>query len=48
MPISRSSLPKEMDGKLRGAKPSRAMRKSKRTKKQTVLIGNGTIFTKHN
>jgi len=33
MPISRSSMPKEVEGRLRGAKPSRAMLKSKRKKK---------------
>ena len=33
MAIGRSQLPKEMDGKLRGAKPSRAMLKYKRKKK---------------
>jgi hypothetical protein len=32
MAIGRSQLPKEMEGKLRGAKPSRAMLKSKRKK----------------
>jgi len=34
MPIGRSQLPKEMEGKLRGAKPSRAMLKSKKKKKK--------------
>jgi len=34
MPIGRSQLPKEMEGKLRGAKPSRAMLKSKKRKKK--------------
>jgi len=34
MPIGRSQLPKEMEGKLRGAKPSRAMLKSKRKNKK--------------
>ena len=33
MAIGRSQLPKEMEGKLRGAKPLRAMLKSKRKKK---------------
>jgi len=34
MPIGRSQLPKEMEGKLRGAKPSRAMLKSKKKRKK--------------
>jgi len=34
MPIGRSQLSKEMEGKLRGAKPSRAMLKSKKKKKK--------------
>jgi len=34
MPIGRSQLPKEMEGKLRGAKPSRAMLMKKKNKKK--------------
>jgi hypothetical protein len=33
MAIGRSQIPKQIEGKLRGAKPSRAMLKSKRKKK---------------
>lgn len=33
MAIGRSAIPQQIDGKIRGAKPSKAMRKSKRTKK---------------
>jgi len=33
MAIGRSAIPQQIYGKLRGAKPSRAMKKSKRTKK---------------
>jgi hypothetical protein len=34
MPIGRAQIVKEVEGKLRGAKPSRAMLKSKRKKKK--------------
>ena len=34
MPIGRSQIPKQIEGKLRGAKPSKAMIKSKRKKKK--------------
>jgi len=30
MPIGRSQIPQEIEGKLRGAKPSKAMRKYKK------------------
>jgi hypothetical protein len=34
MPIGRAQIAKEVEGKLRGAKPSRAMLKSKRKEKK--------------
>jgi hypothetical protein len=34
MPIGRAQIAKEVDGKLRGARPSKAMLKSKRKKKK--------------
>jgi hypothetical protein len=33
MAIGRSQIPKQIEGKIRGAKPSKAMLKSKRKKK---------------
>jgi hypothetical protein len=34
MPISRSQIPQQIEGKLRGAKPSRAMLASKRKRRK--------------
>jgi len=34
MPIGRSQIPQEIEGKLRGAKPSKAMRKYKKNNKK--------------
>lgn len=34
MPIGRSQMSQQIDGKLRGAKPSKAMLKSKKKKKK--------------
>jgi hypothetical protein len=34
MPIGRSQIPQQIEGKLRGAKPSRAMLKNKKIKKK--------------
>jgi len=35
MAIGRSQIPQQIEGKIRGAKPSRAMLKSKRKKKSS-------------
>jgi hypothetical protein len=34
MPIGRSQIPQQIEGKLRGAKPSKAMRKYKKRNKK--------------
>ena len=36
MPIGRSQIPQQIEGKLRGAKPSRAMRKNGKKKKKSI------------